>query len=286
MEVKNTVEEEIKNAELDVFNEITNGQIKNIQKICLFILTHELLNLEIEKEREALNNYITGEASEKILQLAPLSGDNFLFGKTSWFMEAYYEIRRPIKYATNDQWTNIFTYADFEKLGYPKSLAKRALERFIHDGSLCRKRICGGFLYWNPNFEEISEQVKFENKSFIYPDTGCAEEIQEKPEFNYVLHKYEEEGKIRRFEEIKEHIIGIIKEKHATDYPLGLLPPDYELPKDYPQTICAECGEKYGKYKGGVSSVYPGVCGWCKKETRVTESRDYGYPEFKEKRSD
>ena len=40
---------------------------------------------------------------------------------------------------------------------------------------------------------------------------------------------------------------------------------------------CSDCGDKYGVYSVGCSSVWNGKCGVCEKETRVTESRDFGY---------
>jgi len=40
---------------------------------------------------------------------------------------------------------------------------------------------------------------------------------------------------------------------------------------------CGECGDKYGVYSVGCSSVWNGVCHVCGKEGPVTESRDYGY---------
>ena len=40
---------------------------------------------------------------------------------------------------------------------------------------------------------------------------------------------------------------------------------------------CRECGEKYGKYSVGYSSVWMGTCGVCGEERSVTEVRDWGY---------
>lgn len=42
--------------------------------------------------------------------------------------------------------------------------------------------------------------------------------------------------------------------------------------------ICMACGNKYGKYSVGCSSVWHGKCDYCGKYTTITESRDYGYP--------
>jgi hypothetical protein len=38
-----------------------------------------------------------------------------------------------------------------------------------------------------------------------------------------------------------------------------------------------ECGQKYGVYSVGCSSVWNGTCGVCGEETRVTETRDFAY---------
>ena len=41
--------------------------------------------------------------------------------------------------------------------------------------------------------------------------------------------------------------------------------------------VCRECGELYGRYHDGVSSVWEGSCDVCAKKNKVTEARDYGY---------
>ena len=41
--------------------------------------------------------------------------------------------------------------------------------------------------------------------------------------------------------------------------------------------VCRECGDKYGEYKGGVSSIWESTCDVCKKTKPVTEARDYRY---------
>jgi hypothetical protein len=42
--------------------------------------------------------------------------------------------------------------------------------------------------------------------------------------------------------------------------------------------VCRECGDKYGRYVVGCSSVWIGKCQVCDKEgVGVTESRDYNY---------
>lgn len=40
---------------------------------------------------------------------------------------------------------------------------------------------------------------------------------------------------------------------------------------------CSDCGQKYGTYRAGTSSVWDGTCDVCKAEGPVTEARDYGY---------
>lgn len=57
--------------------------------------------------------------------------------------------------------------------------------------------------------------------------------------------------------------------------------------------VCSDCGiaanyltcwKKYGapplKKAFSISTFHVGTCGFCKKETEVTESRDYFYPDF------
>lgn len=49
--------------------------------------------------------------------------------------------------------------------------------------------------------------------------------------------------------------------------------------KDYPRTICCDCGEKHGRWpKGHVATFYKGVCGWCGETKTVTEPRDHRFP--------
>ena len=40
---------------------------------------------------------------------------------------------------------------------------------------------------------------------------------------------------------------------------------------------CNECGDKWGVYSVGCSSVWNGTCRVCGEEKRVTETRDYAY---------
>ena len=39
--------------------------------------------------------------------------------------------------------------------------------------------------------------------------------------------------------------------------------------------VCQDCGEKYGKYIAGCSSVWTGKCDVCGKKKFITEVRDY-----------
>ena len=41
--------------------------------------------------------------------------------------------------------------------------------------------------------------------------------------------------------------------------------------------VCSDCGQKYGKYSVGCSSVWEGKCGVCGERKPITEVRDYGY---------
>lgn len=53
------------------------------------------------------------------------------------------------------------------------------------------------------------------------------------------------------------------------------------LKDNYPDTICNDCGRIHGHWpEGHVASVYKGRCGWCGRETVVTQARDYGYPSW------
>lgn len=40
---------------------------------------------------------------------------------------------------------------------------------------------------------------------------------------------------------------------------------------------CSDCGDKYGTYRAGISSVWESKCDVCDEIKPVTEARDYGY---------
>jgi hypothetical protein len=40
---------------------------------------------------------------------------------------------------------------------------------------------------------------------------------------------------------------------------------------------CFDCGQKYGVYSVGCSSVYESTCGVCGEFKRITEARDFAY---------
>lgn len=52
--------------------------------------------------------------------------------------------------------------------------------------------------------------------------------------------------------------------------------------QEYPAWICADCGSRYGSFKGSghVATFHHGSeCGWCGTTSKaVTEPRDYCYP--------
>jgi len=41
--------------------------------------------------------------------------------------------------------------------------------------------------------------------------------------------------------------------------------------------VCSDCGQRYGKYSVGCSSVWEGTCDVCGERKPITEVRDYGY---------
>ncbi len=58
------------------------------------------------------------------------------------------------------------------------------------------------------------------------------------------------------------------------------------------EVVCRDCGDKYGKYSVGCSSMWLGTCDVCDEHKPVTEVRDWGYltkgmkelrPELKER---
>lgn len=57
-------------------------------------------------------------------------------------------------------------------------------------------------------------------------------------------------------------------------------------PEDYPGVICRTCAlSNHGRWpEGHVATFYPGKCGWCGKETTVTEPRDWRYPDYDPKK--
>lgn len=43
------------------------------------------------------------------------------------------------------------------------------------------------------------------------------------------------------------------------------------------ETVCKDCGSKYGKYSVGCSSMWESTCDVCDQTKPVTEVRDWGY---------
>jgi len=57
--------------------------------------------------------------------------------------------------------------------------------------------------------------------------------------------------------------------------------------EEYPFWICADCAYSLGcPNRKTISCYHLGECGWCKKETAVTQPRDYGYPPFSNNKCD
>lgn len=55
------------------------------------------------------------------------------------------------------------------------------------------------------------------------------------------------------------------------------LPKHLQLPENYPEAICSDCGKKYGRKIPDLATFYPATCGVCKQEKICTEPRDYGH---------
>lgn len=47
--------------------------------------------------------------------------------------------------------------------------------------------------------------------------------------------------------------------------------------KSYPNVICSECGEKYGKRECGIATWSKDRCDICGTYTECTEPRDFGH---------
>jgi len=54
-----------------------------------------------------------------------------------------------------------------------------------------------------------------------------------------------------------------------------------ERHKKYPDWCCVDCGKRYGRFFSKkrllVSTFHIDFCGICKKQTQVTEPRDFGH---------
>ena len=46
---------------------------------------------------------------------------------------------------------------------------------------------------------------------------------------------------------------------------------------NYPQWVCMPCGMKHGNRPPGIATWHIDECGICKKQTAVTEPRDFGH---------
>lgn len=49
------------------------------------------------------------------------------------------------------------------------------------------------------------------------------------------------------------------------------------MTREYPDWVCADCGEKYGRREVGVATWHIDTCGLCGSECMVTEPRDFGH---------
>lgn len=45
----------------------------------------------------------------------------------------------------------------------------------------------------------------------------------------------------------------------------------------YPQWVCDDCGNKYGRRKSDLATWHHGKCDVCETMTMVTEPRDFGH---------
>lgn len=50
--------------------------------------------------------------------------------------------------------------------------------------------------------------------------------------------------------------------------------------RPYAYTCCYDCGNEYGRHRGGASSFWQDTCEICNEIKPVTECRDFGYPCF------
>lgn len=46
---------------------------------------------------------------------------------------------------------------------------------------------------------------------------------------------------------------------------------------NYPEWICADCGEKNGRKECNIATWHEGKCDLCGEDKPVTEPRDFGY---------
>lgn len=52
------------------------------------------------------------------------------------------------------------------------------------------------------------------------------------------------------------------------------------MSKEIPTWICRDCGLKYGKSRGGVTTFHMNNCDWCGEKKSVCHCRNYSYPEL------
>lgn len=58
---------------------------------------------------------------------------------------------------------------------------------------------------------------------------------------------------------------------------MGMPSPVAKMSTLYPETLCADCGNKYGRIPCGEATWHMGKCGICDRLTAVTEPRDFGH---------
>lgn len=47
--------------------------------------------------------------------------------------------------------------------------------------------------------------------------------------------------------------------------------------KFYSDYVCIDCGKKYGKPRGGMTTSHTDICGICRKKKSLCHQRNYGW---------
>ena len=151
----------------------------------------------------------------------------------------------------------------------------KAYEKFLLAAGFAEQSIMSGacslaFNDWRT--PELMKKVAEEHDLSLNEDANSREAELERENWNLIAKVRDLSAKLSRLQNPDN--------PNYTDEEVDAMTEENEvflttLKKAY--QVCRDCGNKYGEYKGGVSSVWEASCDVCGQTKPVTEARDYRY---------